>query len=184
MTDDKQSIIPAVAEAAANPLNVLLALFTKLKEHTEQAEELDAKAAIHHKRIKELSERDIPDMMADLGLKEFTMRDGTKVVVKDDVFASVSRERMPQVVAWLRANNMAGIAKEEILVDQTPAMKEQLTLKEVPFVIEHTIHASTLKAFAKERILAESDPACTIKFPRELFAVSVVPKASLVRGRQ
>ncbi len=184
MSEEKQDIIPAVAEAAANPLNVLLALFTKLKEHTEQAEELDAKAAVHHKRIKELSERDIPDMMADLGLQEFTMRDGTKVVVKDDVFASVSQDRMPRVVAWLKEHNMAGIAKEELVPIASPDLKARLEEAKIPYLTEHNIHPATLKAFAKERVLAESDPACTIKFPRELFAVSVVPKASLVRGRQ
>jgi hypothetical protein len=183
MPSDPQTIIPEVAEAAANPLNALLALFTQLKKHADAVEELEAKLASEQKRVKELSERDITDMMADLGLKEFTTRDGTKVVVKDEVFASVSKERMPQAVAWLKANNMAGIAKEQVVVEQNTSTKTLLEEAGIPFEIQHTIHPATLKAFAKERVLAESDPSNTIQFPRELFAVSVVPKASLVRSR-
>lgn len=184
MQPDPQTIIPEVAAAAANPLNVLLALFTKLREHTARAEELAALLEAETKRVKELSERDIPDMMTDLDLKEFVMRDGTKVVVKDEVFASVSKERMPNVMAWLREHNMAGIAKEQIVLAQTEDLKERLIEHGIEHEITHTIHPSTLRAFAKERIAAETDPVHPIPFPRELFAVSVVPKASLVRGRQ
>lgn len=123
-------------------------------------------------RFEDISLRLIPAIMADLGLKELRMADGRILSIKPEYYGSVAQTRMDAAVAWLKARNMDGIVKKEIIV--SPEDQADLVDAGIDFTLKQTIHPSTLRGFVRER-LELNDP----EFPKELFAASVVNRAVL-----
>lgn len=155
-----------------NTLVTLLALAKSMTEKSERVETLTAEIATLTEDIKGLRERLIPDLMQSVGLTEFRMADGSVLSIKPVYYASVPKARAEQAYAWLRAHNMEGIIKESLSVDT--GYKDRLIEAAVPFETSASIHPSTLRAFAKERIEAGDT-----EFPKELFGATVVQQAVL-----
>lgn len=119
-----------------------------------------------------LTER-IPSVMDSLGMESFKLQDGAEISVKDDVKCQLSEERKPAAFAWLEERNYDGIIKTIVAVsfgkgEMEKAKQALKLLSEGGFFAEldRSIHASTLKAFVKERLeAAEPD------FPLNTFGV-------------
>ena len=104
----------------------------------------------------------IPDIMTELGLEDFKLTDGSKIVVKDDIKCGISEERKPVAFEWLRANEYDGIIKTNVSVsfgkgEAELAEQARDALIEAGFrdaAIVDSVHHSTLKSFVKERLEA------------------------------
>jgi hypothetical protein len=169
--DTAQLTMPAVLPEQPETLKTLMALCSTLDELVAYKEKLEDYLKENGERIQQLSTKLIPDMMMSIGMSEVTLNTGRKIALKPDIHTSVSKERMPYALAWLRQHNMDSIAKQSIKLDV--AFAEAIEQTGMPFTREATIHPSTLLAFVKERLAA--DDAAT--FPRELFGVHEGTKA-------
>lgn len=104
----------------------------------------------------------IPDIMEELALEDFKMKDGSKITVKDDIKCSLSEERKPAGFAWLRQNEFDGIIKTNVTVtfgkgEAEDAERARQALVDAGFVdatVVDSVHPSTLKSFVKERLEA------------------------------
>lgn len=159
-----------------NPLTTLVTLCSTMAEMERKKSALTEELELLNERIKDVSTRAIPDLMSSLNLTELRLTDGSKIAVKPDILASVSKERMPAVLAWLHQNNAQSIAKEQLIV--SPDLSERLAEADVPYERTASIHPSTLRAFVKEH-LEQGTP----DFPRELFGVHEGSKAVITTGR-
>lgn len=144
-----------------------------------RALELFDEAGILAKRIKELEERQIPDLLLAIGLTEIKLTSGETIKLKTEYFGSVSQERMPQAMAWLESRNMQGIAKKQIIIeDFDEAIEKFLEEEGIKHIVKTSIHAATLKAFVRERLEAKD-----AEFPKEVFSASEVQKAIVIQSK-
>lgn len=108
----------------------------------------------------------IPEAMELAGVGEYTMTgqqarelglDGVKLIVKDDVKASIAQENRPFAHEWLRTNGHGGVIKEAMLVDLRAlddTMRARLKATVRTFEVEpepiESVHPATLKSLVKE----------------------------------
>lgn len=126
----------------------------------------EAKAALAtaENDLRDLNEKQIPEVMDRLGLKEVRTTTGLKVTVKEDIRASISEERMVEAFDWLRKNNHAAVIKNVLTLtfdknEDAKAAEAIALLKGKKFipVQKLSVHAQTLAKLVRDR-LEEGQP--------------------------
>lgn len=136
----------------------------------EQAE-LESKKNDLEKQLKETNKKitgiaggygvegQLPALMQELELKDFTLEDGKKIIIDDELKApsmAASSKHRATVVQWLKDNGYGDIIKSEIkaMFSQNDERKAKAAeaLKEigVPFEDYETVHSQTLTALFNE----------------------------------
>ena len=165
LPDPNQTTIEDIVPQQDASLRDLVKLCEALGEFEDQAARLADELAQKQSAVKRLGERIIPDLMEQMGLTSLNLTNGKKIEIKPVVFASVSKDRMERVKAWLTEHNFQAIIKNQLTVDESN--KQKMEQAGIEFTENPSIHSSTLRAFVKERL--EEDPD---NFPKELFAVT------------
>jgi hypothetical protein len=151
----------------------------------EQAVELAEKVfKVAKAKLFSIATEDIPALMTEIGVKEITLETGEKVTVALDIASSITEANKENAFKWLIDNGYGSIIKTEVMVafgkDELPkalALAEELTEKGLVPEMSRGVHASTLKAWLKERVLAEQevkeeidpDEPPIVPVPMELF---------------
>ena len=151
------------------------------KQLTDEYDDLEARAKLVADEIKQIVERDIPNLLDTNGLESVTTLNGLKVVVKEDIRASISKDRKYDAHRWLEEHGHGDIIKtklttefgrEELAKARTVAHQlEELSGK--PAFIDETVHPQTLGALVRE--LIRDGAEC----PMETLGVSRQRKASI-----
>lgn len=137
---------------------------------------LEAKLKEEKQALSALVERDIPTIMDEIGMSDFRIKDGTRILVKDVVRASISADRQEAAKEWFDANGLAGIVKRRFIIsfnrDQTALVNKfaaDLRKRKVPLAvsIENKVEPMTLKALVTRRLEAGEE------VPMELLGVFV-----------
>jgi hypothetical protein len=63
---------------------------------------------------RDIAQNVLPEAMAACGIKEFTLSDGSKVTVRDDVSTSLKADNKDGALDWLEANGHDSIIKHEV----------------------------------------------------------------------
>lgn len=142
----------------------------------QMIEKLEGQLGKYKVALLEISTKDIPESMAELGLSEFTLTSGEKVKVVKFYSASIPEQKRNDAFKWLEDNEHDGIIKSEIaasfpkgeIVKAQAILKKLHQLKLLEFTLERNIHPQTLKAFVKEMC---NNADTTLNFPRDLFGV-------------
>lgn len=107
---------------------------------------------------KQVSQVDIPETLAELGLSEFKLKDGTKVTVQQFYSASIPKDRVDEAMTWLRDNNHGDLIKNTISVDfgkgedeAAGQLKEHLISEGASYTDKTGVHPQTLRAFVREQ---------------------------------
>jgi len=138
-------------------------LLLKAEEETAAAEQ-----ALKDKKESErkLREETIPGMFAELGIEKLTLSDGSTFSCKQEVYCAIPADRREEAYAWCERNGFGGIIKTEVKVpfgkgelERAMELVDKLVseLGVDNAIIDRSIHAQTLKAFLKERIMAEQE---------------------------
>lgn len=124
----------------------------------------------------------IPDLMASTGMTNFTLANGVKITIKEDVRASMRADFIEQAVEWLDSQNLGGIVKDEVKVNFGRGEKNSAHMlmeycKANNFAANEkmSIHPMTLKATVKEQL------GKGIQFPEEFFSIQPLRKA-VIKG--
>lgn len=136
---------------------------------TNKLKELSEKARI-------LREETIPNVLMELGIKEFKLDSGEKVTIKQDVYASMSSDNKPAAFRWLDEHSFGGLIKTGVVVDFSRAEIEkakelysQLVKQKLGSPsLKQEINAQTFKAFLREQIAKGTD------LPLDLFGARPV----------
>ncbi len=158
-------------------------LLVKQQAETKALEDAlkDAKA-----RLRSLEREDLPALMAEIGLTELKLADGSVVSIKEEVDAGLSEERRPAALRWLLDNGFGGLIKTEITVafergqhDEAEKLAAELGLTVPNLNLTETVHSATLKSFVKEQ-LREGHA-----IPMDLFGVFPysIAKVQLKKGK-
>jgi hypothetical protein len=139
-------------------------------------------------QIREIEEKELPDAMASCnGMTRFDLEDGSQISVKDDLFCSIPEDKRAGALKWLEENGHSGLIKHDVKVsfakgeyDEADKLIEVLNknFKDIPYDERSTVHAGTLKTFAKERYsLGET-------LPEEYFSVYEASIAKVKLGKE
>lgn len=131
--------------------------------------EKDVKDAEDHLKAKKSELRDIqeealPNLMFELGLKEFKLNDGSKITIKEKVIGNIPKDSKEKAFSWLTDQGNSGLIKKELKLNFA---KSEVDLKDVheqvlnivhqndlecSIVENKSIHPQTLNAFVKEQL--------------------------------
>ncbi len=109
-------------------------------------------------QLKKVSEVDIPEALAECGLSEIKLTDGTKVSVSTYYSASIPKDKIDEALDWLRNNNHGDLIKNTVAIDYARGednaaekMKQDLRTQGQSFTDKTGVHPQTLKAFVREQ---------------------------------
>lgn len=169
------------AQNTEDVLSLLADLVDQLTTAEDQQADLEDKLKKAKEAVRWLSEVQIPTLLNARGLSEVRMADGRKVIVEEDLAASVSEANRKEAFDWLRSKNLGDIIKAQVISSfgqgeeaKAAALVEELQAKSVPVEYKEAIHSSTLKAFCKEQI--KLDP---LNFPKKIFGVFEFKKTKI-----
>jgi hypothetical protein len=134
--------------------------------------------------LMKMTDEDLPSVLEELGVKSFTLEDGSKVSVQPLYGASIPAPRKEEAFAWLRENGYDDLIKNDVVcsfgrgedekaADFAQAARERGLSPEQ----KQTVHAQTLKAWVRERV--ESGDA----FPMDIFGAFVGQRATIKKGK-
>lgn len=112
------------------------------------------------KRRDAIAEIMLPEAMDTLGLKTFTLSNGAKITVKEDIIVGINKANEDKAFAWLRDHNAGSLIKRQITVnfgrgedERANKLRERL-LKDLKRDIgdKTSVHWQTLKAYCKEQL--------------------------------
>ena len=127
-------------------------LENKIKQQEEELKETK-------RQLKQVSEVDIPEALAESGLSEIKLTDGTKVSVQQFYSASIPKDKVDEALAWLRDNGHGDLIKNTISVDfgkgedeAAGKLKQHLVGQGNSYTDKTGVHSQTLRAFAREQV--------------------------------
>jgi hypothetical protein len=115
----------------------------------------DAKAA-----LRKIAEEEIPELMDELGVEEFTTSEGIAVTVKENIRASISKANEPAAFQWLRDNGHAALINRSIVIvaDDDDQGQEILNIvRDYEPTDKPSVHHSRLSAWVREKLAAGED---------------------------
>lgn len=160
---DVSDFDPALDEGASAPSDKLEVLNKNLDEATALEEllaQLTADAGAAQAALNDLKTKRLPELMTELGMSEVT-RNGWKVKINEFVSGSLPKEEGPRAKAieWLEQHDGGALIKTDISLtfaksqhDEAKALAARLAADGFAAELSSGVHASTLQAFARERL--------------------------------
>ncbi len=176
-----------VNEIPVEPMTLI-----RLTQMAENARDLEKEIAEAGIALAELQDKHknivrnlLPSAMEELGMKNFTLADDSKIDVKDHIQASISEVNKPAAFAWLEEREFDGIIKTKVASEFGKGEIEQAraalkALEEAGFtgVMDRNVHPMTLKSFVKERLEAGDS------IPLDIFGVFEFKEAKITRPKE
>lgn len=161
-------------------LSGIAALAKRAKLLEKEVEELDSVLKERKDQLRKMLEETIPSALQELGMKSFTMEDGSKIDVKPFYGASIPEARRAEAYEWLRANGYDDIIKNTVSVrfgrgedELCDKLLSILGSEGFPAEQAEKIEPQTLKAWVREMTEQGSE------FPTELFGAFIGQKATI-----
>ena len=136
------------------------------------------------KELERISGEIIPTMMAEMGLAELKLQDGSHLKVSTSYKATITEANREAAFNWLRNNGLGDIIKNEILVsfgrnEDNKAADYAALAQERGYqpTQKLKVEPMTLKALVRERIEAGKE------MPTELFNIFVGNKTTIKRNK-
>jgi hypothetical protein len=149
----------------------------------QRVEDLTADLKKAQADLAHISGEALPAALAEHGLTELKMADGSKVTIATVISANITKDRANEAHDWLRANGHADLIKNTVSVsfgkgedEKAAALISQLDLNGWEPDQKEAVHPSTLRAFCKEQI--ERGTA----IPSELFGIYIGQKTTIKKG--
>lgn len=173
----------SVATPKDNELKEIAQLANDQRHWEKQIATLEYELEQAKEALRQIQEFLLPEAMATAGLMEFKLVDGSKIAIKDDVYASIRKDRIGEAVAWLDSVGIGDIVKDKIDVNFGRG-EADLARSFMDFCRQNgynaseslSVHPQTLKATVKEQL------AKGVQFPDEFFSIQPVRKA-IIKGK-
>lgn len=167
-----------VTEINNGELNEISELANDQLELEKRVAMLEGHLSDAKEELRNIQEYLLPEAMGAVGMAEFKLANGYKITVKEDVYASIRKDYVDNAVAWLDANGLGGIVKDQVAVDFARGEFSDVT-ELLEFCRNNglqaseklSVHPMTLKATVKEM------RAKGMQFPEEFFSVGPVRKS-------
>ena len=158
--DDIFDTSQALAGVDAEVGKSLSQLVKQVTQLDKKIDDWEGQIKILKDQRKRITHDRIPGLMDEMGVEKIEV-EGATVSCKPVVHASIPVPRKEEAFAWLRENGLDGIIKNDVVVtfgkgedNIAGNLVGQLQEKGFDPRTKTHIHASTLKAFVKERVTA------------------------------
>jgi hypothetical protein len=166
-----------------NDLKQVAALVRQQLVLEQRVEDLTAELKKAQQDLAHVSGEALPAALAEHGLTELKMADGSKVTISTVISANISKERSEAAHEWLRDNGFGDLIKNTVAVnfgkgEDDKAVELVKELENEGFAVDQkeAVHPSTLKAFCKEQIEKGKE------IPSELFGIFIGQKTTIKKG--
>ena len=165
-------------------LKTVTSLAREISKCEERVSSLEEQLKTAKAKLIELTDSDLPDLMQEIGLTEFTLEDGSKLEIKQTYGARIPVEHRDAAFAWLKDNGHDDLIKNLVSVPFGRGEEKKAT-----YFIEiaqkngyqpdqkKEVHPQTLKAFVKEQLQKGQ------AVPMDLFGVYTGHRATIKRGK-
>jgi hypothetical protein len=183
---------------ASNELGAVADMAQRMGDLENEINQLEEALKQKKQDLKMLAEQDLPNLMQELNIKNFTLSNGAKVEVKDVLTASVPSQGaidrakddakqelqilQQQCFRWLRDNGLGDLIKSNVEVqfgrnedDKCNDFTEELRKKKLYYKRAVGVHPQSLNATLKERLSEGKD------VPVEMFRVYMGRRANIRR---
>lgn len=171
------------AQATDEELQSISELALKQLECEDRIRNLNELLKTSTDELKRIQEFLLPEAMAAIGMSEFKLTNGSKITIKEDIYASIRVERIENALGWLVEKGLGDIIKDEVKVnlgrgefEKSREMIEMIRTMGFEPQEKKTVHPMTLKATIKEQM------GHGVQFPDEFFSVAPVKKA-IIKNR-
>ena len=160
---------------ASNELGAVADMANQMLELQNEINRLEESLKQKKQDLTKLAEQDLPDLMQELNVRDFTLSNGAKVEVNDIVSGSVPSAgaidrakgddkvameiRQQQCFDWLRDNGAGDLIKSNVEVqfgrnedDACNAFAEELRDRQIYYKRSVGIHPGSLNSYIKERM--------------------------------
>lgn len=156
-------------EVSQDSMKKLIDLAEKQKAIQVELDEMEEKRKKKQEELEKIQggwrhEGLLPSLLLELGMKEFTLEDGSKVTVTDELkppSMSATGKMRPKVLGWLRKNGHKALIKGDVSVKYSPGderlepLVEYLEEMNLSHSVFETVAAGTLASFFKEMLERE-----------------------------
>jgi len=165
-------------------ITTIAAECVKLKAKEDEIALLEEQLKTKKAEADDIGSRVIPELLAEQGLSEIKLADGSKVSVRKEFRATVPKDdiRRQGCLQWLRDNNLGDIIKNNVSVSfgsgEDDKAERLLNLAaENGFQPQQTsdVHWATLSALYEERVRSGLD------MPSENFSLWIKAKTKITR---
>jgi len=183
---------------ASNELGAIADMAQQMYNIQEEIMQLDMSLKQKKQDLNKLANQDLPDLMQELNVKDFTLNNGAKVTVEDVISASIPSNgaiikatghdkeellsRQQGCFDWLRANGGADLIKSNVEIqfgrDEDKICNEfveELETKNLFYRRATGVHPQTITSFLKEMISEGKN------IPRDLFKLFEGRRAKIRR---
>jgi hypothetical protein len=169
---------------SGNGLKSVAILAQKIRESEALVERAEAFLKKAKEELTGLTDELLPAAMEELGMKSFTLEDGAKVEVRQLYGASIPIARKAEAFEWLRGQGFDDIIKNSVTCtfgrgedDLAHSFRDMAVQQGYEPQQKEDVHASTLKAWVRERIEAGDE------FPMDLFGAFIGQRAIIKKGK-
>ena len=149
-------------------------LVSEQLEAEQEVERITEELKEAKKRLEQVANKDLPDLMETLNLTMFQTKSGFTIKIKEDLRHSLPKSRKATGLAWLKDNQCGDIIKNVVSVpfvvgqeEKAQELLEQLRTMYGPMAsLDGDVASQTLKATLK-RLLDEG----TVEVPFDLFGI-------------
>ena len=180
---DLEDIAMQLSQVDNNDLRQVAALVRQQLTLEQRVEDLAAELKKAQLDLSHISAEALPALLAEHGLSELRMADGSKVTVSTVISASISKDRSHDAHGWLRDNGFGDLIKNTVAVtfgkgedDKAQTLVRELDGNGFNVDQKEGVHPSTLKAFCKEQIEKG------VEVPSELFGLFIGQKTTIKKG--
>lgn len=140
-------------------LTTISSLAKRQLELEQELARLEEDLKTKKEELRQISQIDLPEAMAEIGMSAFTLDGGAKVTVKPFYNCSIPKERYDEAMSWLRDNGHADLIKNTISVDfgkgeddRAASFKTNLREQGTSYTDKTGVHPQTLRAFVREQV--------------------------------
>lgn len=176
-----EAINTLTVEASDDEIRRIADLANKQLSLQQQVLDLEEQVKAAKEELRVVQEHDLPDAMAEAGVSEIKLADGSRVKTEPFVNASITKAKADDAHAWLIDNGHGDLIKREVMAKfgrndaNWQVAIEALEAKGIEITCKEAVHHMTLKAFAKEQIEQGTD------IPVDLFNLYTGFKASIAK---
>ena len=177
MSDDFASLRDPIPSDA-------MAQLSKLAARQLEAEQVlaDAEKAVKvaKKRLADVAERELPGLMDQLEIADFTTKDGLRIVVAEKLYFSVPKDKREQAYDWLVANDLGGAIRHHVGADfpvdeaeEAHRAQELMVAQGYHVEVDRKMAPATMGSVLREQLAAGED------VPLDLFGATRVRKSTI-----
>lgn len=170
-----------------NEVKAVVALAREQWRLEDKVADLRRQLAEAEEQLKNVAERELPNLLVELGIEGLPLKGGVKLELDTEVYASITQANREAAFEWLEAHEHGDIIKRQFTVsfgkeeEQFAAkFKRDLARRKRPLdtTIKRSIHPGTLNKWTRE-VLAAGEV-----IPEDLFGVFRKRVTKLIRPKK